>query len=398
MLYFLRHENEIVAMLNIVDDAIISVELSDKNSKYFPIGVENEAHLKKWIKSRSVPVTRIGITNDLYNLSIDSVFQFMLLNNGLSLTDHYWIQQADDPSDWDSVNLYTNSFKASYSLDLDKSETIANKTNFTPSSSLAGDLKKKWIIDQNGIRRLVKGNYNHTYRQSLCEVLASKIHTMQNKPHVDYKLIKISSDGEEILGCECRCFVDKDTEFIPAIDILLNEKIPQETSSYEYYINKCAEHGLNVRKDLEYQIMTDFIISNTDRHLNNFGVIRDAHSLKWLRTAPIFDSGNSMFYKAQYIPLDDELLKIKVTSFANKETKLLSYVQDRGLVDTSKLPSDSWVYNLLQNDAVTVSESVRAETSERLVKAYLKKIKYIEDFQNGANLWDYKYVKSMKLF
>ena len=52
MLYFLRHENEIVAMLNIVDDAIISMELSDKNSKYFPIGVENEAHLKKWIKNR----------------------------------------------------------------------------------------------------------------------------------------------------------------------------------------------------------------------------------------------------------------------------------------------------------------------------------------------------------
>ena len=398
MLYFLKHEDIIVAMLNIIDDAIISVELSDKNFKYLPIGTSNKVHLKTWLKNRSVPVTRIGITNDLSKLSIDSVFQFMLLNNGLSLIDHYWIQQANVDDAWNSINLYTNSFKASYSLDLDKSETIAGKTDFTPSSSLAGDLKKKWIIDQNGVRRLVKGNYNHTYRQSLCEILASKIHTMQNKSHVDYKLIKISSDGEEILGCECPCFVDKDTEFIPATDILLNEKIPQDVSSYEYYVSKCCEQGLDIRKDLEYQIMTDFIISNTDRHLNNFGIIRDAHSLKWIKAAPIFDSGNSMFYKSQHIPLDDELLKIKVTSFANKETKLLSYVQDRGLVDVSKLPSADWVYNLLQKDVITVSESVRAETSERLVKAYLKKIKYLEDFQNGANLWDYKYVKSMKLF
>lgn len=53
---------------------------------------------------------------------------------------------------------------------------------------------------------------------------------------------------------------------------------------------------------LEYQILT-----NTDRHLNNFGVLRDTHTLKSIGMAPIFDSGNSIFWQN---PDCDELRKI----------------------------------------------------------------------------------------
>lgn len=43
-------------------------------------------------------------------------------------------------------------------------------------------------------------------------------------------------------------------------------------------------------------------------------------------------------------------------------------------------------------------ELIKEETNERLVRAYLQKIKYLEDFQNGADLASYNYVKSMNLF
>ena len=38
----------------------------------------------------------------------------------------------------------------------------------------------------------------------------------------------------------------------------------------------------------------DYIIMNEDRHLNNFGIIRDVNTLKWLDVAPIFDNGQSL--------------------------------------------------------------------------------------------------------
>lgn len=33
---------------------------------------------------------------------------------------------------------------------------------------------------------------------------------------------------------------------------------------------------------------------NEDRHLNNFGIIRDVNTLKWIDVAPIFDNGQSL--------------------------------------------------------------------------------------------------------
>ena len=158
-------------------------------------------------------------------------------------------------------------------------------------------------------------------------------------------------------------------------------------SLYEFYIAECKRQNIDLRPYLDYQIMTDFIITNTDRHLNNFGIIRDSKTLKFLSYAPIFDSGNSMFYKG-YIPVGKKLLDIDVTSFTKKEVKLMSYVTNKDLVNISLLPSDDEVYNLLK-----VDETVNEETNERIVRAYNMKIKFLEDFQSGAKIWSYNYRK-----
>lgn len=41
-------------------------------------------------------------------------------------------------------------------------------------------------------------------------------------------------------------------------------------------------------------IILDFIIANEDRHLGNFGVIRNVESLQWEGICPIFDMGRSL--------------------------------------------------------------------------------------------------------
>ena len=40
----------------------------------------------------------------------------------------------------------------------------------------------------------------------------------------------------------------------------------------------------------------DYIMLNEDRHLNNFGIIRDFKTLNWISTAQIFDTGESFKY------------------------------------------------------------------------------------------------------
>lgn len=391
MQYFLMHEDKKLALFELDGfNNITNVALSQNPNtcRYLPPSVSDNKSLVCWLKNRGIPVTRDGILKELRLSKIADTFTLMLSNNGLSLTDHYWLNERGSDKTWSSINLYTNPFKSSYSLDLkDDIKSIAGKTNFTPSASLKGDLKKKWIIDENGVRRLVKGNYGNTCRQSLCEVLATNIHCLQNQiAYTPYNLISITSDSQRIIGCECPNFTSTTTEFIPAIDVVNMAKKPNEVSYYEFFIQVCSEHGLNIRPFMEYEIMTDFVISNSDRHLNNFGILRDSRTLQWLGCAPLFDSGNSMFYKASYIPVDKALLKLEVNSFLSKEVQLLRYVTNRGLVNTLSLPDDSFVYSLLQKDINT-----RDEVNERLIKAYNRKIKYLQDFQNGANIWAYSY-------
>ena len=42
-------------------------------------------------------------------------------------------------------------------------------------------------------------------------------------------------------------------------------------------------------------LVLDYIIANTDRHWNNFGVIRNADTRCYIDIAPIYDSGTSMW-------------------------------------------------------------------------------------------------------
>lgn len=373
------HENQKIALFSVENGNISKVQFPDSSLNYLPVGISTKEQLQRWITNRCIPFTRQGLNRELVTIT---PFEYMLQNMGLSLTDHYWICNIENVCTWESINLYVNDFKARYSLN------ISDDINIVPSATLQGDLKKKWIIEQDGTRYLVKGNYNNTCRQSISEVLATEIHKRQNKfMYTPYKFVRIKNDGTEVIGCACPNFTNINTEFVPAIDIVRYLKVPNNMSLYEFYIEVCKRYDLDLRSYLEYQIMTDFIITNTDRHLNNFGILRDSRTGKFLTYAPIFDSGNSLFYSG-YIPVGKKLLDIDVTSFTKKEVKLMSYVTNKDLVNISLLPSDDEVYNLLK-----VDETVNEETNERIVRAYNMKIKFLEDFQNGAKIWSYNYRK-----
>lgn len=149
-------------------------------------------------------------------------------------------------------------------------------------------------------------------------------------------------DDHSQVYCVCESFTSDTVELIPAIDIVDSKKKNNAISVYEHFIGVCAEHGLDesvTRPFLEYQILTDYILTNTDRHLNNFGVLRDTSTLKFIGIAPIFDSGNSMFWQSPKLPEYDDLQSIKVNSFRQTEKELLGYVTDPSLVDLDKLPT-----------------------------------------------------------
>ena len=129
--------------------------------------------------------------------------------------------------------------------------------------------------------------------------------------------------------------------------------------------------------------MTDFLISNTDEHLMNFGVLRDTTSMKLLSPAPIFDSGNSMFYTdlGRVKPLSrSELLQQKITAMHDSEEKMLEHVQNKDLVDISRLPSRQEVSRFYSQYGIP------APHSDFIAANFETKKQMLSDFQRGIKI------------
>ena len=293
--YDLMHKNDVVASLQLDDlsGAILKVTPS-ASPELLPLGGSQGADsLRKWWLRRAVPISQGNIAALLQQEGIPSTQSLLVQNLGLSLSDHYWIRPQKSDLTWKDVSPFSNAFSS-------LSET-ASAHSYSPDAALQGDLIKKWLIVDD-TRCLLKGNRGANSQQSLNEVLASMLHEKQDfSNHVWYRPVKFTGSASEQYGCICEDFASETLEFIPAIDVVDSEKKDNAVSTYEHFIHVCTAHGLSeleVRSFLEYQILTDFVLTNTDRHLNNFGVLRNSRTLKFVRMAPIFDSGNSMFWDA----------------------------------------------------------------------------------------------------
>lgn len=163
-------------------------------------------------------------------------------------------------------------------------------------------------------------------------------------------------------------------------------KVPQDMSEYECMIKLAGEYGLDeiaVRRQLEYTIMTDFILTNTDRHYNDFGFLYDSGQKKLTGMAPIFDNVNALFYQEDYIPTGKYLLNIRVASFLKKEVDLLQYVRYPELVSIEKLND----FGKEAGDLLRKHTEMPEARIHAIVTSVEEKINLLELFQHGKKIW-----------
>ncbi len=236
---------------------------------------------------------------------------------------------------------------------------------------------------------MVKGNYGQSYQQSLNEIFATELHKRQAfENYTEYSLVKLTVEGDtEGIGCLSYDFCGENIECISAWELLQTEKLKQNESYYYPLKRACLKLGMSddyFTRFMDYEIMTDYLISNTDRHMNNISIIRNPDTLELLGFAPIYDSGNSMFYNVPYDQLDGvRINEIKTHSFIAREAKLLSYVQDRNAVDLEKAVPDFDIY------AQDMYE--RRIRAPKLKELFSKKLENLYAFQKGKDIWKYKY-------
>lgn len=186
-------------------------------------------------------------------------------------------------------------------------------------------------------------------------------------------------------------FTTERYEFIPAWEIVASQKKKNDESLFEQFISICEKRGISdCRAYMDYLILSDFILSNTDRHLNNIGVIRDSESRAFIGMAPIYDTGNSMFWNISSRLDRRELMEQPVKGFAKKQEKLLSYVTDRECISFTNLLSEKEVEELL------LQHGIPRNRTEVIVENYKGKTELFYEFQQGKELSVYSEKNAQK--
>lgn len=292
-----EHINAIFSVVEILNIDYCPIGLADVH------GVVNKKLVNTWWRGRSIPASRDQLSNVLHELNIHHTEQLVFKAYGLSLSDQYWICPDALDLSWDSINFFTNEFTDDLGDLLLHSRTDSKNIDlFTPNNTSDGWLRKKWtIID--GERWLIKAGSTLRPQEPYNEVFASSIHKMLGREHVPYSLI--TDNGEAYSACPN--MIDENTEIVPAWQVLNYAKKDNNTSVYQHFVSICLKNGLSsIENDLQYMLATDYLIRNTDRHLNNFGVIRNVNTLEWIKFAPIFDSGTSMWVSDSGIDFVDK--------------------------------------------------------------------------------------------
>ena len=294
-------------------------------------------NLSQWFKGRGIPSWRDKLDLLLHRLNISTQNELLDKAFGLSLTDQYWLKPCSLDINYEDINFFDNDFEYGefMSASLSKnSNVITNEESLkTPNNTTDGMLKKAWIIE-NGTRYLIKGGYKNEILQPFNEVLASEICRRLEFKHVPYT-IDIYKD---MVVSKCPCFINKDSEFITAYQIKKGMKKHDDKQDYEDYIKVLENNGIkDARIKLENMYILDFLIMNEDRHLNNFGIIRDVNTLKWLDVAPIFDNGQSLnieYYDENELHISGEgRFFYEIMPF----DEIIKVVKDIKRIDISKL-------------------------------------------------------------
>lgn len=386
---YLMHKDHIVAEMSL--DSFGNISRIRKNTaerEHMPLGGQmNDMKFHEWWKDRATPKTRQGAVTALERLGYSSTSNMLVDNLALSLTDCYWIRPCDSDITWKDVSLFSNPFEdvfGTLTFNPDEPVDLRNQTSFIPATS-QGEVQKKWSIRPDGTRRLIKGNYGDNYQQSINEVFATQLHIIQgfsNAVHYSFAEIKLR-DGRPGLGCVCDSFCSEHIEAVSAWEVLQMGKVKQNESLYYPLRDACVALGIDGHdfdQFMSYEIMTDYLLSNIDRHMNNIAILRDPDTLSVIGMAPIYDTGNSLFYNESLDELMGTPRPLKTHSFVQDEKKLLKYVTDRSLLDLTKLSGID--FSIYERD---ISE--RHSRIPFIKQRFEQKAKDLEAFQKGKNIW-----------
>ena len=303
--YSLNENTSNIYYLKLYDDVLLSFELyrealEDYKARIIDINMDkkellpldlklNDEGIIKWLQRRIIPKNRYYVDEILESLGLsrNDVKGIIDVCKGLSLNDSYWVVKDDFAGKYENYNLYNNHFSNVLSL-VAYTGIYSEKRAITTSPELTtnGMLPKAWrFIDGDGIYLYKGGSIvaSNSGREPYMEYYAYQIGKTMGIDVVPYELTR----WKGILASKCPLFTDINTSYIPIGRIV-------ETGGLKEVVKYYDSLGKTFHNQIRDMLIFDSVIINEDRHFGNFGILRDNHTGKIIKPAPIFDNGLSL--------------------------------------------------------------------------------------------------------
>ena len=215
------------------------------------------------------------------------------------------------------------------------------------SAMSKGDAMKWYQPETDCYLKANRVDHGREYQDAIAEVIASRVGELLHILVVQYQLCRIRINDETfLLGTISYNFCHKNESFISFETMVESSDEPIQWAvsakdNYELVIDLFYKlTGLAARDYLNTMLLFDFLICNEDRHLNNFGVLKDKTDGSY-RFPPLFDNGYALgFMQAEHRPVEQYLYSCKAKPFSTSFSKQLHLVNQlpSGIVLPNSIP------------------------------------------------------------
>lgn len=324
------------------------------NKPLAPLYLQNSENFLGWLENRCIDTHRPNSRLLRRALRLEALedSDLALEVNAATITDTYWVKDADSPLKWYDVQFK----KAEYSSlaliggydNFQKAATSSNKK--TQELTNSGSFEKCW--------RVRDGSW-WLYKQATSNQLFSELFAYKLGQELGFNMAEYRA-GSRYIKQGIRYICSKDfTEgtkynFEPIVAIT-----GTDVTDYIKTYSKLKQLDSSIASDYVSILFLDTLLYNPDRHCYNFGLLTDPDTGEILRLAPNFDNNMALIsdnYPSSCIRKNDILID-------DFNALLDSGAVWNGYSDTYTLPiiTDSLIRKIIRDIGIKVKENFIAD-------------------------------------
>lgn len=272
--YKIMHKDKVVALAN--ENGITEIIDQSLCPACFAIGMP----LEIWLDNRCVDIHRSHSRKLFKALRLrtpDDIEQVIDIGHGISITDNWWIQKAEEELDYSSLKQYNEEI-ADIALYGSSASNSGNTKGYRELGTV-GSYEKAW--------RYIDGNW-YMFKHGNTQELISEFYSYQFLKAIGTNVAEyeIQHSASSETGITTTFIISKDftdnaeVDFEPFCNYYTDHDEP------EYIIPRLDE---KLVKPYVMMVFYDALLHNDDRHNQNAGVLRDSSTGEIIGLAPYFD-------------------------------------------------------------------------------------------------------------